>query len=127
MSGPFAFPTDRMNLDQMLAAIGGKGWEGLERQFSPAKVSDQFEPEERLKMMMAAFARTPEGRQLFDWISQLTVFAPYPHVGNSRDSAWLAAKAHEARAAVGLSIHRAIVDGEQLLNRNRSQAHESTS
>lgn len=116
MSGPFAFPTDRMNLDQMLESIGGKGWAGLERQFSPAKVTDHFEPEKRLKMTMAALARTQEGRQLFDWIYQLTVFAPYPHVGSTRDSAWLAAKAHEARAAVGLSIYRAIQDGEKLLN-----------
>ena len=127
MSGPFAFPTDMMNLDDMLASIGGPGWEGLAQQYRPAKVHDRFEPEDQLKIMMAAFARTPEGKQLFDWLFRLTVCAPYPHVGNTRDTAWLAAKAHEARSAVGLSIYQAILDGDKLLNVNRSQAHESTS
>ena len=127
MTGPFAFPTDRMDLDEMMASIGGPGWEGLQRQFAPAKVADRFEPEDRLKMMMAAFMRTAEGQQMFDWLFRLTVWAPYPHVGNSRDSAWLAAKAHEARAAVGLSIHQAILDGEKLLTPKRSQTNESTS
>jgi len=125
MSGPFAFPTDRMDLDKMLESIGGKGWEGLERQFSPAKVVDHFEPDEQLKVMMFAFSQTAQGRPLFDWIADLTFRAPYPHVGNTKDSAWLAAKAHEARAAVGLAVMQAIADGDAILKK-RSQTHEKS-
>ncbi|GAA2871895.1 hypothetical protein GGQ99_000968 [Aminobacter niigataensis] len=127
MSGPFAFPTDAMDLDKMLESIGGLGWDGLKQQNAPAKVSDRFEPDDQLKIMMFAFSQTAEGRQLFEWIADLTFRAPYPHVGNTRDSAWLAAKAHEARSAVGLAVMQAIADGEKILNNKRSQAHEKPS
>lgn len=123
MSGPFAFPSGVPDLDKMLAQIGGEGWAGLERQFAPAKVPDHFEPDEQLKTMMFAFSRTDQGRQMFEWIAELTFRAPYPHIGNTRDSAWLAAKAHEARAAVGLAVMKAIADGEAILKK-RSQSNE---
>ncbi|MER2536882.1 MAG: hypothetical protein ABTQ31_17150 [Rhizobiaceae bacterium] len=124
MSGPVPFPRRMQALDQMLAA--SPSWDDLEKAFKPAGVADHFEPDDQIKKWLAAFFQTEPGRALFEWIADLTVRAPYPHVGNSRDSAWLAAKAHEARAAVGLAILRGIADGEKLLSPPKEPTHETS-
>lgn len=123
MSGPFAFPSDMMSLDQMLSQMG-EGWDGLERSFQPAPTRQPFEPEDDLKKTIALFYdTTPEGRRMMEWIFDLTFRAPYPPVGGSFEQAALAAKAHEARAAVGRVLVQTIVDGRALMEKTRSQNH----
>jgi len=123
MSGPFAFPSGMMSLDQMLSQMG-EGWDGLERSFSPAPTRRPFEPEDDLKKMIALFYdTTPEGRRIVEWIFDLTFRAPYPPVAGSFEQAALAAKAHEARAAVGRVLVQTIVDGRALMEKSRSQHH----
>lgn len=124
MSGPVGFPSEMMNLDKMLESMGGPGWDGLEQAFKPASAPQPFEPEERLKRTIAVFYdHSEEGRQMIEWLFDLTFRAPYPHVGASFEQAALAAKAHEARAAVGRVVVQAILDGRTLLEKNRSQNH----
>lgn len=126
MSGPFAFPSDMMSLDHMLAQMG-VGWDGLEQPFRPAPTRQPFEPEDDLKKMIALFYdTTPEGRRMVEWIFDLTFRAPYPSIGGSLEQAALAAKAHEARAAVGRVLVQAIVDGRALMEKTRSQNHADT-
>ncbi len=117
MSEPFPFARQTLDLDTMLAALGGPGWDGLSGQFKPAPVHDNFEPEERLKRFMAALWNSTDGRMLFDWLADLTVRAPPPHSGSSFEAAALALAKHEARHAVGQSILRAIADGDTLLKK----------
>lgn len=121
MSGPFPFARETMPLDDLLKQVGGPGWSGLDlaRAFAPAKVSDRFEPDEDLKKFLAAFSRTQQGRTFFNWIADLTVRAPYPHVGTLRETAALAAAKHEARCGVGQVIFAAVEEGERLLNTPR--------
>jgi len=115
-----------MDLDQMLAQIGGLGWAGLEHSFKPAPLPDLFEPGDQLKIRIATlYDHSHEVRQIIEWIFDLTFRAPYPHIGGSFEEAALAAKAHEARAAVGRVLVQAILDGRRL-NERRSQSHEHT-
>lgn len=126
MSGPAPFPSDLLDLDLMLEQIGGAGWDGLERQFRPAAVPDRFEPADQLKIRIATlYDHSDEVRQILEWVFDLTFRAPYPHVGESFQAAALAAKAHEARAAVGRVIVQAIVDGRKLKEK-RSQTNANT-
>lgn len=115
MSGPFPFSRETMPLDDMLSKALGPGWSGLETMFAPAKVADKFEPEQDMKKFLAAFYRTQQGREFFQWIADLTVRAPFPHVGTLRETAALAGAKHEARAAVGYVLFAAIAEGDALL------------
>lgn len=113
-SGPVAFQRRMAAVEQLLAAP--PTWEGLEKAFAPASVPDRFRPDEPVSKLLAALWQTADGRRLLDWIFALTIDAPYPHIGATRDAAALAAKAHEARAAVGLVVLKAIEEGTELLN-----------
>lgn len=119
MNGPVDFSRQMMAVERLLA--DPTSWDGLDKAFAPAKVADNFDPGDDMKMMLAAFAYTAEGRKIIEWLADLTCRAPYPQTGNSIQSAALAAAKHEARAAVGSVIMRAIADGEKLLGQKRSQ------
>ncbi|MCZ8545069.1 hypothetical protein OOJ09_12820 [Mesorhizobium qingshengii] len=76
-----------------------------------------------MKIMLFHFYGTGEGRSIIEWMADLTVRAPFPHVGSMKESAALAAAKHEARTAVGYALLRAIAEGEQLWTQRRSH-HE---
>ena len=118
MSGPVSFPSSMMALDQMLEQMGGRGWEGLENEFKPAQTRQNFEPEDKIKKIIAAFYdSSSEGRQMVEWIFDLTFRAPYPSTGTSFEQAAIAAAKHEARAAVGRVLVQAIVEGRALIQK----------
>lgn len=123
MSGsPFPFSRPMMAIDQLLA--GTPTWDGLSQAMFPAKVADNFDPGEHMKIMLFHFYGTAEGRSIIEWMADLTVRAPFPHVGSMKESAALAAAKHEARTAVGYALLRAIAEGEQLWTQRRSH-HET--
>ena len=119
--GPFAFSRQMMAVDELLKAT--PSWSGLQQAFFPAKVGDNFDPGDDMKVVLYHFSNTAEGRRILEWLFDLTARAPFPHVGNTTQSAALAAAKHEARTAVGYVIGRAIADGE-VLWKQRSQSHE---
>ena len=77
-----------------------------------------------MKQVLFHFYNTMEGRRIIEWLADLTVRAPFPHVGSLKESAALAAAKHEARTAVGYALLRAIAEGEQLFAQQRSR-HET--
>jgi hypothetical protein len=101
----------------MLAGV--PSWDGLNQAFFPAKVADKFDPGEDMKQVLYHFYQTAEGRRIIDWLADLTVRAPFPHVGASKDAAVIAAAKHEARTAVGYALMRAIADGEELYKQSK--------
>jgi hypothetical protein len=104
------------SLEDIERQIDAKGWDFFERQFTPANISKQFEPDDDLKIHLAALAQTELGRRLFDWLLDLTCRAPYPFTVEDRDTLAFAAAKHQARAAIGETIVKAIADGRKLLN-----------
>ena len=117
MTGPFPFSRQTMPLDRMIEQAGAPGWKFFEDMFKPAGVSDRFDPGADMKKFLAAFEQTAQGRQFLEWIADLTVRAPFPHVGSSRDAAWIAGAKHEARFGVGSVIFKAVADGRELLSK----------
>lgn len=114
-NGPVNFARDHNAVDALLAAP--PTWDGLLADFLPAPSSQKFEPEANVKLILAGMYTTPSGRDAIHWLLDITVFAPYPHVGPSFETAALAAKAHEARAAVGSVLMKAISDGMNLMHK----------
>ncbi|ESY05339.1 MULTISPECIES: hypothetical protein [unclassified Mesorhizobium] len=110
--GPFNFSRQMMAVDDLLGKT--PTWEGLSQAFFPAKTADNFDPGDDMKLVMFHFNNTAEGRRIIEWFADLTVRAPFPHVGSMKESAALAAAKHEARTAVGYAMLRAIAEGEEL-------------
>lgn len=116
-NGPVAFAREVQAMEDFLKAA--PSWGSLEKAFAPAQTANHFEPDNFMKQQLAAFYKTADGRQILDWLFDLTLRAPFPHVGSGRDSAWIAAAKHEARVAVGQAVARAIVDGRELFNQKK--------
>ncbi|CDX54565.1 hypothetical protein MPL1032_190152 [Mesorhizobium plurifarium] len=117
MSGPFPFGRQMMAVEELLGAV--PTMEGLGQAFFPAKVADNFDPGADMKQVLYHFYHTAEGRRIVEWLADLTVRAPYPHVGSSKEAVVIAAAKHEARAAVGLVLMRAIAEGEELYKQSK--------
>jgi hypothetical protein len=120
--GPFPFSRQMLAIEDMLASV--PTMEGLNQAFFPARTSDNFDPGDDMKLVMFHFNNTAEGRRIIEWFCDLTVRAPFPHVGSMKESAALAAAKHEARTAVGYAMLRAIAEGEQLWKAARSHDNE---
>ncbi|ESY21513.1 hypothetical protein X749_27850 [Mesorhizobium sp. LNJC391B00] len=99
-------------VDQLLSST--PDWSGLSQAMFPAKVADNFDPGDDMKLVLYHFYGNAEGRRIIEWLADLTVRAPFPHVGSMKESAALAAAKHEARTAVGYALLRAIAEGEEL-------------
>ncbi|MBS9720043.1 hypothetical protein JYU29_04990 [Tianweitania sp. BSSL-BM11] len=122
MNGPTDFGRQLQSIEAMLAAPST--WDGLEHAFKPSQMPDRFDPGDDIKMLLAGLKNTVDGRRIIEWLADLTFRAPYPSTGSSFEQAALAAAKHEARAAVGHVLLRAIAEGDALLNQ-RSQRHET--
>lgn len=122
MSGPA-----NINPRQLVASIdelmrGGGGWEDIER-LAPELLQDPHRPGDAVMRLLGALSQTEDGRQVVDWIFDMTIRARYPHVGNDFQAAALNAARYEGRAAIGEVILAAIVEGRKLLD----QAQGATS
>jgi len=105
------------SLDDMLKAGTAEGWDALEAMFQPALVSQAFRPDDQVLQSLGALSNTEVGRQVLDWLFDLTNRAPFPrHAGQTFEAMALAAKAHEARAAVGEVILAAVVEGRKIID-----------
>ena len=120
MSGPQNInprPLAMGALEDLQAAMGPLGWDFFEKQFGPAVVAENFDPGVEVKRFAAAMSQTAEGRRFIDWLLDLTCRAPYPVTSQSIEDLAMSAAKHQARAAVGETIVKAIADGHKLLNR----------
>lgn len=120
MSGP-ANPNPRQlaagGFEELEKQFGAKGWDFFRDQFGPALVGENFDPGEDFKKNLAAFARTDLGRRIVEWLLDMTCRAPYPATSQDMQDLAFAAAKHQARAAVGEVIVKAIADGNAILNR----------
>lgn len=108
------------SLEEIERAIGANGWEFFREQFGPAVVAQGFDPGADFKKNLAAFARTGLGREIVDWLLDLTCRAPYPVTSQDLQDLAFAAAKHQARAAVGETIVKAIAEGNAILDRPAS-------
>ena len=119
MDGPHPFARSLDPIEDMLAK--SPSWDVLNRAFNPAAIPQPFDPDSAVKKYIARMQAHEDGRLFLRWLADLTTHAPYPHVGQSKDSVMIAAAKHEARAAVGWVIFRAAADGEMLINEERAR------
>lgn len=123
MSGPQNVnprPAAMGSLEEIEKAMGANGWDFFAKQFAPAVVAQSFDPGQEFKRNLAAFSRTGLGREIVDWLLDLTCRAPYPVTSQDMQDLAFAAAKHQARAAVGETIVKAIADGNAILDHSAS-------
>lgn len=119
MSGPQNISPRRTavgSVAELETLIGGGGWADFQKAFAPAAVSASMDPGDELKKAVAGMYQTDQGRKIIDWLLDQTCRAPYPITGQSMEDLAYAAAKHQARAAVGEMIVKAIVDGRALID-----------
>lgn len=96
--------------------VEGGGWDWFRQEFVPAVVADTFRPPDEFLGELSDFASTGFGERLLAWLHDLTDAAPYPQSGAAAgfEELALAAKAHQARSAVGRTISHAVSEGRRL-------------
>ncbi|MBX3580074.1 MAG: hypothetical protein KF723_22960 [Rhizobiaceae bacterium] len=94
--------------------VAGNGWDFFAQQFAPANVADDFRPVDPILQALARMYEFPETRAVIDWILDLSVRAPYPRGESTTEELGIAAAKHQARAAVGEAIVKAIVEGRKI-------------
>lgn len=60
-------------------------------------------------------------REAMEWLLDLTLRAPYPHVSGSIEQAAIAAAKHQARAGIGEVIVAAIAEGKRLQDHDQQK------
>lgn len=124
MSGPAIIGDRRVaagSLDDLTDQLGPEGWEWFKQNFSPAAVPDNFDPGDEFKKNLAATYETEWGHELINWLLDLTCRAPYPRTHENPELLALTAAKHQARAAVGEVLVKAISDGRALLGKGATR------
>lgn len=102
------------SLEDLEKKIGLNGWDYFEKQFAPAVFGDEQRPADEIMQALARLAELPDTRRVVDWLLDLTCRAPYPRTFDTTENLAFAAAKHQARAAVGEVIVKAIHEGRQI-------------
>lgn len=118
MSGPAIINNSREmasgTFEDIENLVGAKGWEFFAEQWLPAGTVDILNPDDELKMFIAAMSESGLGKRFFDYLMNLTVRHPYPMTTNSMEDLAFAAAKHQARATVGELLVKIRMEGRAL-------------
>lgn len=124
MSDPMMPRRAAMPIEQLLAGTDEMlDVDKMIEKLAPAQAGQNFRPTDDLMKVMYLFFGTVEGKQIFEWLMDLTVRAPYPHVnGSNFEQAAIAAAKHQSRCGVGEVILEAVAQGKRLLEQAQNRS-----
>ncbi|MGG7535348.1 hypothetical protein [Rhizobium sp. 12,4] len=121
MSGPFIAARDAQPLDLLKQGAAGDGWEGLERILNPIIGSSApLMPDEATAKFIYGLYCTVEGRQMFEWIMDLTIRRPLSLTAPTIEQTALLAAGRQAVNSVAEVLLKAVAHGEDLVRQAKS-------
>lgn len=117
MSGPAFAPRQAQPLDAMLARAGGEGWSGLEDLFRPHVASQPMQPSDAVARNLASLAATKGGREIIEWLMDITLRVPLRVTGTSLEETALRAAQRQGINGVAEAVLAAIAHGQKLTER----------
>lgn len=105
-------------LDLLSQGVAGQGWEDFERLLLPKELMQRFEPNERVARLLFALSRSVDGRELVEWLMDITLRQPLRITGSSIEETALRGATLQGIHGVGEVILQAMAKGEKLLNQN---------
>lgn len=121
MSGPFIPSRAGQPLDLLEQGAAGNGWDGVEELFKPFLQTSELQPRDNLARFMAALRHTPEGREMFEWMMDISIRQPLRITGASIEQTALQAAARQGINGFAEAILNAIAHGEKLLMQAKPQ------
>lgn len=119
MSGPFLPPRAAQPLDMLVEAAGSGGWEELEELLKPRGSKAELQPDDELAVFMFGLYHVPQGRQMFEWLMDITIRQPLRITGKTFEETALLAAGRQVQNGMGEVILKVIAHGEELAQHAR--------
>lgn len=122
MSGPFIPARAGQPLDLLEATMNNSdGWDGIEALFKPKLQDVPLQPADDLARFMYGLYHTPQGREMFEWLMDITLRLPLRATGQSFEQTALNTATRQGINGVGEAVLAAIGHGAKLAEYKRNQ------
>lgn len=121
MAGPFLPARAAQPLDLLADSVGSGGWEELEELLKPRGGVGELQPDDKTAMFLYGLYHTPQGRDLFEWLMDITIRQPLRITGRTFEETALQAAGRQVLNGVGEVLLKAVAHGEQVLQQSRNQ------
>lgn len=114
---PHFGPREALSLDQLMERAGLTGWPSLDKLLDPRAEMppDALEKGARaIAPILAAFAATAEGREILEWLADITVRRPHYVHGMTMEQAAMYAAGREGQDGVLFTVLKTIATGEAM-------------
>jgi len=116
MTGPQFGTRQAQPLEHMLAQAGGDGFAGLDQMLMPESRRDPLKPSDEVCRNLALLAGHAEGRQVIEWLMDITLRQSMGTGGSGIEEMALIAKQKQTLDGVAHALLGAIAHGETLIN-----------
>ncbi|MEO1110103.1 MAG: hypothetical protein AAFX90_19490 [Pseudomonadota bacterium] len=113
--GPQFGPRQAQPLDLMLKQAGGSGFAGIEKLMNLVIQPDKLQPADEVAKTLAKLVAYPGGREVIEWILDISVRQRFQAQGQSIEEVALRAKQKEGIDGLAAAILAAIAHGQKLL------------
>lgn len=114
--GPQFGPRQAQPLDMMVKQAGGGGFSGLEKLMNPVIEPGELQPADEVARTLAKLLLYPGGREVIEWMCDISVRQPFKSHGVSLEEVALRAKQKEGIDGLMTAILAAIAHGQKLLD-----------
>lgn len=112
-------PRQARSMDALEQATG-TGWEGLEEMFAPRREQPiHNQPSDDVAMYLAQGLNSPKGREVIEWLMDITFRQPFRATGKSFEETALLTANRQGIEGVGEVILAAIRRGQELIDNQR--------
>ena len=119
MSGPQFGSRQAQPLDLMLKQVGGDGFAGLDKLLLPGSRQSPLTPTDQVAMSLAALCQHASGREIVEWLMDITIRQNMGTGGKTLEEMALVAKQKQTLDMVANAVLAAIDHG-RTLSENRS-------
>ncbi|WP_057465807.1 hypothetical protein [Pseudovibrio sp. POLY-S9] len=121
MSGAqFAEPRSSQPLDLIAQQASDNGWEGLETLLAPVLGAKDFRPDQIVARHMARIFEDPRGKEILEWILDVSIRLPYKVQGRTLEETALNAARREGINSLAEVILTAIAEGKKLTEEGKT-------
>ena len=121
---PFLPERTAQPIDLLQHGVAGGGWEALEDMFKPHLSDAPLQPSDEVAVFLLGMFREPRGREVLEWLMDITLRAPLRVTGRTLEETALMAATRQGINGVGEAVLAAIGHGAAILEKSKQQTGE---
>lgn len=114
-SAQFAPARDAQPLDALIQQSETDGWGGLDKLFKPQIQAQELQPNDLVAKNLARFVANERGREIIEWILDISIRQPYRVTGHSLEETALHAAKRQGINGLAEAILSAVAHGNKLI------------